>query len=103
MDDGENGGQCYIRINGTKKNLLSSKALGCFTLMGMNAATGEPVLCVCILSSQSLSVTDVKGFYYHTSIPYDSSNTTKENMVESKELPGLTVYKFRGRSITGLM
>ena len=69
-----------ISIKGTRTNLLSSKASGHFTLMGMTDATGEPVLCICILSAKSLSVTDVKGFYYHASIPSESSNTTKENM-----------------------
>ena len=63
-----------------KTTLLSSKALGCFTLMGITDATGEPVLCICILAAQSLSVTDVKWFDYSASIPYGSSNTMKENM-----------------------
>ena len=31
--------------------------------MGMIAEIGEPVLCICILDTKSLSVTDVKGFY----------------------------------------
>ena len=43
-DGGNNGGQSYIRIKGTIPNLLSSKASGTFTLMGLIAATGEPVL-----------------------------------------------------------
>ena len=80
-----------------KTNLLSLKALGCFTVMGMSTATGEPVLCICILAAKNLSVTDVKGFDYRTSIPYESSKTTKENMVEGKVLNGLPVWKFRGK------
>ena len=64
--------------------------------MGLTAATGDPVLCICILDAKSLSVNDVKGFDYHTSIPYDSSKTMDENMVEYKALPGLLVCKFGG-------
>ena len=61
MDDGNSVGQRYISIEGMENNLLSPKAPGCFTLMGLTSATGEPVLCICILSAQILSVIDVKG------------------------------------------
>ena len=91
MDDGNNGGQRCISIKVMRTNLLLSKSSSCFTLMGVAAATGEPVLCVCILAAKSLSVTDVKVFYYRASIPYDSINTTEENMGEVNALPGLPV------------
>ena len=84
-------------------NLLSSKASGRFALMGLTAATGKTVLCICILAAKSLSVTDVKEFDYRASIPYDSSNTTQENMGEGKALPGLKVCKFKGKLIPYLM
>ena len=35
---------------------------------------------VCILYAKSLSVSDVKVFNYHASIPYDSSKTTEEKL-----------------------
>ena len=103
MDDGNNRGWSYISIKGMRTNLLSSKASGNFTLMGMTDATGEPILFICILAANSLIVTDVKVFDYSASIPYDSSKTTEENMGEGKELPGLPVCKFRGKLIPGLM
>ena len=84
-------------------NLLSSKASGRFTLIGLTAATGETVLCIWILAAKSLIVTDVKRFYYRTIIPYDSSKTTEENMGEGKAITGLPVWKFRGELIPGLM
>ena len=96
MGDGNNGGKIYIGIKGMITNLLSSKVSGCFTLMGMTAATGKPVLCICILAAKSLSVTDVKVFYYRASIPYDSINIMEENMREFKALPGFPVCNFRG-------
>ena len=71
--------------------------------MGLTSATGEPVLCICILAAKSLSVTDVKGFYYRAKFPYDSSKTMEENMGEGKTLPGLPVCKLRGKLIPGLM
>ena len=95
MYDGNNGGKSYTSIKGMKTILLSSKDSGCFTLMGVNSITREPVLCICILAANVLSVTDVKVFDYCTSILYDSSNTMVGNMGEDKELPGLTVCKFR--------
>ena len=71
--------------------------------MGMTAATNETVLFICILAAKSLSLTDVKGLDYRASIKYDSSKTTAEKMGEGKVLPGLPVFKFRGKSIPGLM
>ena len=59
--------------------------------MGMTSATGEPVLCICILATKILSVTDAKVFDYRAKIPYDSSKTMKENMVEGKALLRLLV------------
>ena len=69
MDDGNNKGRRYIIIKVSRTNLLLSKAFGRFTLMGLTAATGDTVLCICILAAKSLSVTDIKGFYYRMSIP----------------------------------
>ena len=90
-EDGNNGGQSYISVKGTRTNLLSSKASDCFTLVGLSAANSEPLLCIFIFYDKSLSVCDVKGFYYRASIPYDSSKTMEENMGEGKALPGLPV------------
>ena len=75
MDDGNNGGQHNIRKKGMKTNLLSSKASGYFTLIGMTAETGKSLLCLYIFAAKSLSVTDAKGFGYRASIPYESSNS----------------------------
>ena len=86
-----------------KSNSLASKASVRFTLMGLTNATGEPVLCICILAAHCLSFTGVKGFYYRVSIPYDSINTSKRKMGEVKALPGLPVCKVRVKSIPGLM
>ena len=86
MDGGDNVGQCYISIKGMKNNLLMYKASGSFKLMGLTDATGDPVLCKRILNTKSLSVTDVKGFDYRTSIPYESNKNTEENLGESKAL-----------------
>ena len=41
MDDGNNGGQRYISIKGMKTNLLSSKALDRFILMGLTTANHD--------------------------------------------------------------
>ena len=103
MEDVRNGVQHYISVNVTRINLLSSKASGCFTLIGMTAATGELLLCICILAAKILSVTYIKGFDYRASIPYESSKTMDENMGEGKAHPVFPVYNFRGGVIPGLM
>ena len=91
MDGGDNVGQCYISIKEMKNNLLLYKASVSFKLMGLTAVTGDPVLCMRILYTKSLSVTYVKGFDYHISIPYESNKNTEENMGEGKALPGFPV------------
>ena len=93
MDYGNNVVQYYIRIKEMKTNLISPKALGCFTFMGMTATTGEPVLCIYLLAAKSVSFTYVKGFDYRASIPYDSSKTLDENISDSKAIPGLPFCK----------
>ena len=55
------------------------------------------------MAAKSWSITDVKGLDYPASISHDSSNTTEENMEDSKAIPGLLFYKFKGKSIPGLM
>ena len=72
-------------------NLLSSKAFGRFTLMILTAATVNIVSCICIFSAKLLSVTDVKGFNYHTSILYESRKTMEGHMGVGKALPGFPI------------
>ena len=88
MDDGNNGGQYYISINGMKTNLLSSKASGCFILVGLTGATGELLLCFFILPAKILSATDFKGFNKRTYIPYESSKTMEEKCERSRHFLG---------------
>ena len=100
---GNNGGQRYIRIQVMRTNVLSSKASGSFTLMGLTDATGEPVLCMWILTANILSVTDVKGYDYRASIPYESGKTMEENMGKGNAPTGLPVYNLRGKLFSDLM
>ena len=71
--------------------------------MRLTDAISEPVLCIWILAAKFLSVAGVKGFYYCTSISYDSIKTMEENMGEGKSIPGLPVYKFGGNLIPWLI
>ena len=71
--------------------------------MGLTSATGEPVLCISILASKIVSVTDVKGSYYHTYITYDSIKTMEENLGGGRSITGLPICKFRVKSIPCLI
>ena len=103
MDYGNNGGRRYISIKGMKTNVRSSKASGRFTLMVITDIIGEPVLCIFILAAKNLSFTDVKGFYYRASIPYESIITMEGKNGGVKALPGLPVCKFSRKLVPGLM
>ena len=87
MDYGNNGGQNYMINKKVKINLLSSKAFDSFTLIGLTAATGDPVLCKFILAGKRLNVTDVKGLYSCGSISYILNKTVEKNMGEVKKFP----------------
>ena len=71
--------------------------------MGMTDATSDPVLCICILTAQSWSVTDVKGLNYRASIPYDSSKTMEEKLYGERQFLGFQYESSGGGWIPGLM
>lgn len=101
--DGHIGGQTYLSFAGKRIELNSSKATNRFTVMGLTAATGDPVMCIVIMSGHELGVADSLGFDHQARYPYDSTKSLEENRGKDKALPGLPSCFFRGKEIPGLL
>ena len=90
--DGHIGGQTYLQFAGQKISLTSSKASGRFTVIGLTAATGEPVMCVVVMASRELGIAEALGFDHMAETPYNKS--LEENSGPGKVLPGLPTCYF---------
>ncbi|CAJ1966096.1 unnamed protein product [Cylindrotheca closterium] len=102
--DGHNGGETYIKFaDGTKVELLSTKATGRFTVMGLTAASGDPVMCIVIIAGKELGVQDYMGFDHQAESPYDGSKTLEENAGPGMALPEAPECVFRGKKVPGMI
>ncbi|CAJ1967698.1 unnamed protein product [Cylindrotheca closterium] len=102
--DGHIGGETYIKsADGQKVELLSTKATGRFTVMGLTAASGDPVMCIVIIAGKELACEDYIGFDHQSDVMYDGTKTLEENYGPGKVLPGLPVCVFRGKEVPGMV
>ncbi|CAJ1929012.1 unnamed protein product [Cylindrotheca closterium] len=102
--DGHIGGETYIKsADGQKVELLSTKASGRFTVMGLTAASGDPVMCIVIIAGKELAFEDYTGFDHQSEAIYDGTKTIEENYGPGKALPGLPVCVFRGKEVPGMV
>ena len=102
-EDGNISGQTYLQFANQRIELTSSKASGRFTVIGLTAATGEPVMCVVIMAAQELGIADAMGFDYLADSQYDTQKTLEENSGPGKALPGLPTCTFHGKTIPALL
>ena len=101
--DGHIGGQTYITIGDRTINLTSSKSSNHFTLIGLTAANGDPVMCIVIIAGKELGIEAALGFDHQSDTPYDTNKTLEENFGPGKALPGLPRCSFRGKEVPGLL
>ena len=102
-DDGHIGGQTYLSYRGRKIELTSSKASGRFTLMGLTAASGDPVMCIVIMAGKEVGIAEVLGYDHQAETPYDTTKELDENCGPGKALPGLPTCTFRGKEVPALL
>ena len=103
VDDGHIGGQTYLSFGGRRIELESSKSSGRFTVIGLTAATGDPVMCIVIMAGNEVGVAEALGFDHRANTKYDSSKTLEENRGPGKALPGLPTCRFCGKDVPGLL
>ena len=102
-EDGHIGGQTYLSYNGRKIELTSSKASGRFTVMGLTAANGKPVMCIVIIAGKEIGVAEALGYDFQSETPYDTNKSLEENSGPGKALPGLPTCTFRGKNVPALL
>ena len=100
-DDGNVGGQKFVSKKGSRANIKSSHKDGRFTLIGLTAATGDPVMCIMIFSAEELMFEQRMGSDIR--VPFDNTKTVRENSGPGKRFPGGPTCMFRGVSVPALV
>ena len=85
-DDGNVGGQKFVSRKGSRANIKSSHKDGRFTLIGLTAATGDPVMCIIIFAAEELSFEQRMGS--DICIPFDNTKNIRENFGPGKRFSG---------------
>ena len=85
-DDGHVGGQKFVGAKGSRTYSNASHKDGRFTLIGLTAATGSPVMCICIFSAEELSFEQQMG--HDITVPFDATKSVRENSGPGKRFPG---------------
>jgi len=100
-DDGNFGGQKFVVKKGSRANIKASHKDGPFTLIGLTAATGDPVMCIVIFAAEELTFEQRMGRDIH--VPYNESKTVSQNSGAGKTFPGGPSCMFRGVSVPALV
>jgi hypothetical protein len=100
-DDGQIGGTNYIVGKGTRANIKSNTNGGRFTVIGLTAGTGEPVMCIVIFAAEELTYDQRMGHDIRT--VYNEEGSTRDNTGPGKSFPGGPVCHFRGKDIPALI
>ena len=103
VENGHIGGQTYLSFKGRKIELEISKSSGRFTIIGLTAATGDPVMCIVIMAANELGVAEALGFDHRANGQYDSTKTLEKNRGPGKDLPGLPTCRSHGKDVPGLL
>ena len=93
----------YVSVSGQKIHLSSSKANGRVTVMGLTAATGEPVMCVCIFAGTTIDVNMAQGYDHLSEVKFDDTKSLEYNSGPGKALPGFPTCRFRGKDVPALI
>ena len=95
-DDGSKGGQKMLVGRGTEARTGCSTSDAHWTTLGFTAGNGEPVLCVIIFASETLTVEERLGVDIHAPSPQDDRMFSKDHYGPGKYFPGGPKCKFRG-------
>ena len=94
-DDGNVGGQKFVAKKGSRANIKASHKDGRFTLIGLTAATGDPVMCIVIFAAEELTFEQRMGI--DICVPFNDAKTINEKSGGvGKSFPGGPSCMFRG-------
>ena len=88
-EDGNVGGQKYVTFGKQTIYVSSSKSNVRATVMGLTAATGEPVMCVVIYQGKEIDIDMAQGYDYLATTPFDKTKSLEENSGPGMALCGL--------------
>ena len=100
-DDGHVGGQRFVSQKNTRANIKSSHTNGRFTLIGLTAASGDPVMCIMIFAGEELTFEQRMGDDIR--VAYDAAKSVTQNSGRGKRFPGAPTCFFRGKTIPPLV
>ena len=96
-DDGNVGGQKFVVGKGCIPNISSSHADSRVTVIGLTAATGDPVMCVIIFAAEELSYE--QRFGHDLRAPFNDKGSLRDNTGPGKTYPGPPRCVFRGKEV----
>ena len=70
-DDGNVGGQKFVGSNKNRIKRTASHKSGRFTVIGLTAATGTPIMCICIFAAEELTFDQRMG--HDITVPFDET------------------------------
>ena len=100
-NDGNVGGQRFVCGKGTRANVKSSHKDGCFTLIGLTSASGEPVMAIIIMLAEELTFEQRMGSDIRA--PFDDTLSINDNCGPGKRFPGGPSCTFCGKVIPALI
>ena len=95
-EDGSKGGQKMLVGRGTEARTACSTSDAHWTTLGFTAGNGEPVLCVIIFASETLTVEERLGVDIHAPSPQDDDIFSEDHHGPGKYFPGGPRCRFRG-------
>ena len=100
-EDGRVGQQTFAVASRSSAEVTCSSTDGRFTLIGLTAASGDPVMCVIIFAADELTFEQRMGF--DVTVGYDDHKTIEDNVGPNKTFPGAPTCYFKGRTIPPLV
>ena len=93
--DGHIAGQTYLKVGDSEIKLESSKLTNRFTVIGLTAATGDPVMCIVIIAGKELTLQDALGYDHQAETPFNPDIPFEDNIGPRKAFPNLPTCTFR--------
>ena len=100
-NDGNVGGQKFVVSKGTRANIKSSHRDGRMTVIGLTAASGDPVMAIIIFAAEELTFEQRMG--HDIRVPFDEDVPIRANSGPGKTFPGGPTCIFRGKVIPALI
>jgi hypothetical protein len=100
-DDGKIAVTNYCIGKGSRANIKSNTNDGGFTVIGLTAASGDPVMCIVIFAGEELTYEQRMG--HDIRAGFDNGGSISENSRPRKAFPRAPTCNFRGKNVPALI